>query len=97
MTGEANNFKKLIKEYGPKKAIEIIRTTSKPLSGDFAKEHKNLDAFSNNTTNEITQQLDDEKEMETGTSNIVQLQIPLSTFSTTQNHTIEYAQETIDA
>ena len=91
------DFKKLVKEHGAKKAIEIIRTTSKPLSGDFAKEHKNLKAFSNSVTNEITQQLDAELEIETATSkNIIQIEVPLSNFSTTQNHTVEYAQETIE-
>jgi len=92
------DFKKLIEKHGAKKAAEIVRTTGKPLTEDFAKSHKKMDTFSNKTTNEITQQLNAEQEIETTTSkNIVQLQIPLSNFSTTQNHTIEEAQDTIDA
>ena len=98
MTDEID-FKKLVKEHGAKKAIELIRTTGKPLSGDFAKEHKNLKAFSNSVTNEITQQLDAEQELETPTSeNIVQLHIPLSNFVPTFDYTNEYyAQDTINA
>lgn len=94
---EKVNFKKLIEEHGAKKAAEIIRTTGTPLTEDFAQSHKRMDTFSNNTTNEIIQQLEDDDKMETTTRNIIQPQIPLSVFSTTQNHTIEYAQETIDA
>ena len=95
---EKVDFKKLIEEHGAKKAAEIIRTTGKPLTEDFAKSHKKMDTFSNKTTNEITQQLDAEQEIETTTSkNIVQLQIPLSIFTATEIHTIEEAQETIDA
>lgn len=93
MTDEID-FKKLVKEHGAKKAIELIRTTGKPLSVDFAKEHKNLEAFSNTTTNKITQQLDVE-EKETPTSeNIAQLHIPLSNFVAPFDYTNEYyAQE----
>lgn len=62
---ENNDFKKLVKRFGPKKAAEIIRTTGKPLEEDFAKTHKKLDTFSNKTTDEIIQQLEKENEIQT--------------------------------
>lgn len=95
---EKVDFKKLIEEHGAKKAAETVRTTGKPLTEDFAKSHKKMNTFSNKTTDEITQQLVAEQETETTTSkNVVQFEIPLSILSTTQNHTIEEAQETINA
>lgn len=92
---ERINFKELINKYGAKKAAEIIRTTYTPLTEDFAKSHKEMNTFSNEVTDIIIKELEDEKEIETTTKNIIQPSIPLSVFSTTQNHTIEYAEETI--
>jgi len=90
MTNEIN-FKELIKKHGPKKAIEIIQTTSKPLSGNFAKEHKKMDTFSNKTTDELVQQIEKENKIETTSQNnseSIKVQTQFS-FVTTESITTE--------
>lgn len=98
MTDKTNDFKELVKQFGPKKAAEIIRTTGKPLEEDFAKTHKKLDTFSNKTTDEIIQQLEKENEIQTTSGNygdsILYVQ---SSFSLKTTQSTEFAQHTVYA
>lgn len=97
MTDKVTDFKKLVKEHGPKKAAEIVRTTGNPLSEDFAKTHKKLNTFSNKTTDELIQQLEKENEIQTTSGNYgeyIQIQQQFS-LKTTQS--AEFAKHTLYA
>jgi len=87
---ESNDFKKMVKQLGPKKASEVIRTTNRPLKEDFAKTHKKLDAFSNKTTDEIFQQLEKEDYVTSGHYDSIIYSSQAFSLKTTQS--TEYAQ-----
>ena len=64
-----DKFKKLLKEHGPKRAAEIIRTTVAVYDEDFTKTHKEKSTFSNDTTNELIHQIEEEIKIEATSGN----------------------------
>jgi len=84
-----DEFKKLIRKHGPKKAAEIIRATGNVYDEDFTQTHKQKETFSNNTTNEIIQQIEEELAIE-ATSGIYGNQFELSEFGLQTTETQEF-------